>query len=484
MALGRAFLVAALAAACGCSYTFDDEAPEIPLIGNPPNMADFPRLNDAPVAQEFFMLDQGNRWWIALIEKNNTLRDVRLEDGAAESAVLTTGLVVGERYFYFIHLGMDPQNDPTMVTIREVGSTAMPSTLSFPPGDPVLVPGPADSEFLYWIPPAPAGQSLPPGADSNFRIFKRDGTLTREITPPDTGDPSIEPYNEIAWSGDGKWLYSQDYQNRIERHSTTSLTDVDYGIRDKDFFIDEYRQTIWAIGDMGIQKVPLDGSAVTTLEPTPCQPTIFYLITGTDNVDRFFYLTASGVFRAVPVDGSGPPVDQPETGLERIYTFSADGSPIYTKDPGDKYIYGAGDGWLHDWNFMERGFGVSPSRDGKVLRWLEHAAQTSGSGDLLSAPIPPEGQAASAQAPLRLARNVHQASELADGRVLAESNRAFIGTQNRVIAIDEKARVATWVATSTRGFEFVPGTEKEILADVVTQASGYDLARVPVPPKM
>jgi hypothetical protein len=473
--LWRALALAAIALA-GCSYTFDDEAPEIPLIGNPPNMADFPRLNDAPVSQEFFMLDQGNRWWIALLEKNNTLRSVRLDDGATQSEVLMSGLVVGERYFYFIQLGKDPMNDPTMVTIREVGSDAAPVSLPFPPGNPVLVPGPADSEFLYWIPTG--------GPDANFRIYKRDGTLTRTIVPPDTGDPNVEPYNEIAWSSDGKWLYTQDYKNDIARHSTTSEQDVDYGVRDKDWFIDEFRKTIWAIGAMGLQRVPLDGSAVTTLEPTPCQTTLFYLITGTDNVDRFYYLTVDGTFRAVPVDGSGPPVDQPEEGLQRIYTFTADGAPIYTKDPGDRYIYGAGDGWLHDWNFMERGYGVSPSRDGKVMRWLEHAAQTSGSGELLSAPIPPEGQAASAAPPLRLALNVHQASELDDGRVLAVSNRAFIGTQNRVIAIDEQARVATWVANETRSFEFVPGTEKEILCDVVTQASGYDLARVPVPPKM
>ena len=474
--MARALPIALALALSGCAYTFDDEAADIPLVGDPPNMAAFPRLNDAPVAQQFFMLDQGNNWWISLIEKNNTLRNLRLDDGATETSVLSSGLVVGTRYFYFIQLGMDPMSDPTMVTIREVGATGAGEALTFPPGNPVLIPGPGDSEFMYWIPNG--------GPDTNFRVFRRDGTLTRTLVPPDTGNPAVEPYNELFWSGDGKFFYTQDYQFRIARHSTSADEDLDYGVQDPNFFVDEFAGAIFTIGLHGIQRVPLDQSAPTTLESAPCKGEILYLITSVDDVQRLYYLTLDGVFRAVPIDGSGPPVDQPEEGLQRIYTFSADGAPLYTKDPSDRYIYGAGDGWLHDWNFMERGYGVSVSRDGKKVRWLEHAAQTSGSGDLLSAPIPPEGHADQAETPLRLARNVHQADELDDGRVIAESNRAFIGTQNRVIAIDEKARVATWVANATRSYQFVPGSSSELLCDVVTQASGYDLVRVPIPPKM
>ncbi|HEY7957327.1 MAG TPA: hypothetical protein VII38_18600, partial [Polyangia bacterium] len=155
--------------------------------------------------------------------------------------------------------------------------------------------------------------------------------------------------------------------------------------------------------------------------------------------------------------------------------FGPAGALAYSRDPQGRYAAGAGDGWLSDWRFMERGRGAGWSRDGKKLRWLEHAAQESGVGELLSATVP-NG------APLHLALNVRQYDELSDGRVLACDDRAFRGIQNRVVVIDEQARTARWVASQAAEYVHIPGSS-DLLIDVVSGPSTYDIVRVPVPPR-
>ena len=68
----------------------------------------------------------------------------------------------------------------------------------------------------------------------------------------------------------------------------------------------------------------------------------------------------------------------------------------------------------------------------------------------------------------------------ADGRVLAISNAAFKGTQNRLIVIDEVRRTARWVVDSARDFVRIPGTQ-ELLVKIIVGQLGYDIRRVPIP---
>src|SRR5581483_3203224 len=100
---------------------------------------------------------------------------------------------------------------------------------------------------------------------------------------------------------------------------------------------------------------------------------------------------------------------------------------------------------------MERGIYPQFSRDGARIRWIEHAANPFAVGDLYSASVP-GGQ------PGRPPRNVRIFSEYKDGRVLAVANYAYPGTQNRVIVIDEDARVAQWVADSAFSYRQVRGS--------------------------
>ena len=79
--------------------------------------------------------------------------------------------------------------------------------------------------------------------------------------------------------------------------------------------------------------------------------------------------------------------------------------------------------------------------------------------------------------------NTRQWQELADGRILADADHAFRGAQNRVVVVDEKARTAQWVASAAAQYSRIPGTN-DLLIDVVTGPTGYDIVRVPIPPPL
>jgi hypothetical protein len=188
------------------------------------------------------------------------------------------------------------------------------------------------------------------------------------------------------------------------------------------------------------------------------------------------YYSIGSELRATARDGSGTPRRVLESGL-RVLAFGPNDEILYSRDPDDRYVLHVGDGWLGDWRFMERGRDAYLFESGRV-RWLEHAARANGSGDLVSSVV----SGTVGGAPLHLARNTRQYQELEDGRVLCDANHAFRGTQNRAVVVDEQARVAHWVAAAASDFVRIPGTQ-DILVDVVTGPSTYDIVRVPIPPK-
>jgi hypothetical protein len=169
-----------------------------------------------------------------------------------------------------------------------------------------------------------------------------------------------------------------------------------------------------------------------------------------------------------------PPALVKDLGHTRTLFITGQDMVAYSTDPADRYVYGAGDGWFGSWRFMERGLQAQLSRDGTRMYWLEHAAQTGGVGDLYVAPV--DGATTS------LARNTADYTELSDGRLLAASNAAFRGTQNRIVVIDQAAREVRWVADSASRYQFIPDSD-DLLVDIVTGASTADLYRVPLPKK-
>jgi hypothetical protein len=306
---------------------------------------------------------------------------------------------------------------------------------------------------------------------TDFLQQRRDRSFSRMVPLPE-GLPATDPFSkgELFFSRDGKWLYVQDGNNVVSRHSTIDLTDVTIGPLPKLLALDEARQLLVACGMNGLSLVPVDGSeGMQVIDDEPCNEGGLLWLYGSTTV----YQGLDGTVKRVPSDGSGPPVVV-LPGDKRFLGFGPSDVVLFSTDPIDRYVAGAGDAWLNDWRFMQRGRNIQFSHDATKVRWLEFAAQPSAVGDLLSAPI--------GGPPVRLGRNVRRYDEVGDGRVLASANRAFRGTQNRVVVVDEQAGAAYWVADAAADYVRIPGST-DVLVDVISGPSGFDIVRVPVPPK-
>jgi hypothetical protein len=457
----------------GCSYTFDNEAPDITLLGGPPNTDGLPHLNKSSAGSEFLVLgydDHGvqDAWWVAFTETLDTptgpqagLRAVRLTPPETEDPILADKVDAGFTRFFLRNLDpTDPKGPPIKLTIRSAGQTTPPVKYDLPGGPGILAVGYSEEAFVYWV--TKAGQTL-------FYLYRSDGSGKRDLQIPPNVDPT-DPRLSFDWSPGSELLVVRDPAGDVQVHSSTEEKDVDLGIRPKLSTVFG-QKLLLTCGDDGVRAVNLDGTGEQVLDPMPCDQHGVLQVIYLEKKQWIYYTSAKELWR-VPRDGSGPPEVVLADGL-RPLQFLQDGRIVFSKTPADTYVNGAGDGWLDGWRFMERGIDSSISRDGNRMRWLEHAATPNGAGELLSAPI--------GGAPLHLSLNTRQWEELDDGRILCDADHAFRGTQNRVVVIDEKSRTARWVASAAAQYQHIPDST-DLLIDVVTGPTSYDVVRVPVPP--
>jgi hypothetical protein len=173
------------------------------------------------------------------------------------------------------------------------------------------------------------------------------------------------------------------------------------------------------------------------------------------------------VLRSVPLDGSARPVDLAHADA----ALAIDAERVaWTTTPGN---YPVTDGWVDDKRFMERGRFATFSADGRHLYFLEHAATSSGAGELRSYEI------ATGITHL-LALNARSFAELPDGRLLAVTNAWRDDQWNRVVVIDEARRTIDWVAEGADGFTLIPGSQ-DVLVNLVASTDGITMARMPIP---
>jgi hypothetical protein len=263
-------------------------------------------------------------------------------------------------------------------------------------------------------------------------------------------------------------------------HAVREERDLDLGLVPQQFIYYETAavKALITCGTDGVRFVPIEPSddhPVLTLDDAACSADYFALqrVPIDDRHSRIeVFYSMGGELRRVPVDGSEAPQQALSHPVERVLGVYDPDHIVYSQDPGDRFIYGVGDGWLGEWRFMNRGRGVDVDVEKQRVHFLENAAQGGGIGDLSAAPF---GGNASV-----LARNVYQYDQIGDGRLLAAANHAFRGTQNRVIVIDEQKGEARWVADQAAQYSFIPGST-DLLVDIVTGASSYDLVRVPLP---
>ena len=144
---------------------------------------------------------------------------------------------------------------------------------------------------------------------------------------------------------------------------------------------------------------------------------------------------------------------------------------FYRTTPDGIYGLGVSDGWMNGRRFMERGRDVRFSPDCDHLYFKEHAANVRKLGTLYALPVPVDStRDLPLPTPLRLAYNVGLIALMPDGRLLASTDLAVLGSQNRIVAIDIKTRQAqslTWgVNAVTRALfvgSYIPGRGEIVL---------------------
>lgn len=464
-----------------CSFTFNAESPEVPLIGDPPPAGRFPRLNRAPAGNLFLLPGADGAPWAVIDETpvragvpqiggprpqaTAAWRLVRLAPPAAEETLQATRIGLLARSVLLQDPAMDMKG-PTRIAIHRPGDTGKDQVLSVPAGRLMFLADAQDLVLAVWVLDK---------TTTTYQVFRRDGTYLRTLAVPPGLDPE-RPFDRgrLVFDSTADYLFAQDAGGLVVAHGTIKERDVDLGAQPRGFLPDPAQPALLACDDGGLRRVAADGSGAKELDPAPCEPGLLRLLgdsllTGGAPSPR----AAVREVRQVPLAG-GPARVLLRAALEQVLALDGpDRQVVYSRDPASRYDVGVGDGWLGDWRFMERGRSVTFSADGTRLRWLEDAATSEKVGELLSAQLP-------GGAPLHLAFNVGRYSEVAPGKVLAIANAAYKGTQNRLILIDEAARRARWVVDSARDYTPIPGSN-DLLVRTVT-GPGFDVVRVPLTP--
>jgi len=463
-----------------CSWTFDDSAPEVPLLGAPIPPEQFVKLNVEPARDDLILTDHDGNPWVAITaaapltliplpQQRDTVHLIRLDadaptDGRERLDLAADHTLLSYRAVYLIEppagaAKSDP-TQPTAVTVFFPGVPPTAQTFMFPSGTETLsIDYNTDASFVYWVPKA---------KDPRLFITRTDGSFQRVLPPPKGYDvPESLGRIRLFYDSSGERLFVQDGDGRLVVHSTREDRSLDLGVQPVALAFSSPQSFLLGCAEAGVKRVALDGSGEAVLDSAPCDPDILR------NSGARIYYKSGGDLRSVPVDGSAPPQVALGGPVGQLFAVSPKWGLVYSLDAPITYGNGIGDGWLGGWQFMQRGRRPGFSGDGTRLRWLENAARTDNSGDLSSATIADHQVT-------HLARNVRTTSELADGRVLAISNAAFKGTQNRLIVIDEASRTARWVVDSARDFLRIPGTQ-DLLVKIIVGQLGFDIRRVPIP---
>src|SRR5262249_9116311 len=129
----------------GCNVVWDDEAPDIALVGTPPPTDSLPRLNRAPAGQA--QLLYGYRadgtfgaLWVAFTEpldtpagRRNGLRAIRLEEPSTEEILPGDEATIGFYEYYLLERDRSDPMGQMKLTVRSPGQTTAPEMYVLPP---------------------------------------------------------------------------------------------------------------------------------------------------------------------------------------------------------------------------------------------------------------------------------------------------------------------------------------------------------------
>ncbi len=469
----------------GCSWIFDDTSPELPLVGDPPVMERYLKLNQKPARDAFLVYDGLDKPWavipelpvlpagipdgVTLPNLPELIRLVRLdpqEDPTLSVTYPSQYLLLTQRSLYIMVTPqlLDPQSKDKSVFLTRVRPGQAPELFGpFPEGTPVLLVS-SNEQTGVMISQSSKSKAL--------RVFRMDGSMeTRDIPIPDGVDPA-KPFDKGRYQldGSGERLFVQDGKDVLTVYETRAKGgQLSLGKQPRTWGLDSRQSAFLLCGDAGLTRLPVDGSPAMTLDTLPCSLDVFRL---TASAGRRVVLYKSGDgLRQVAEDGSSA-AEWKMDAIGQLLAIGPAGELLYSTDPSSTYGAGIGSGFLGAQQVMERGRRPAWSADRSRLRYLEWAARSDSAGDFHSRLLVSDEV-------LRIARNVRSFAELADGRVVAVSNSVPRGTHNRIIVVDENLRSARWVADSSRDFLFIPGSS-DLLAKVVIGQTGWDIRRVPI----
>jgi hypothetical protein len=467
----------------GCVFEWNSEQPSIPLEGTAPSLQSFEKLNAMPALKATLMTGPDGASWTAFCE----FRAAGPSDGGVSFGGRSC------RRMHLVRLASDAAGDEILeadsfsahgheLYITTDDATAMTRTIALhQPGTPsssdvaFVMPLPTGGRALLYVNDDKAASQdvfvyfVEAKTTTRYDVFRRDGRHHLSLPLPAGVDPTAldeQTAFDFLLSIDGSVLVVHTPDGQLASYSTLDGSVVALGVRPDFFLIDEAHRAALTVGDDGFRSVPLDGSAERVLATTTFDPATLLV----DGGDAFYQ--ADGVIYEVPLDGSAPPA-LVQSNAARPLAIGPAGQLVYSRDPPDRYVAGAGDGWLADSSFMQRGRVLRWSVDGSRIRFLEHAATLGTYGDLTSVSVP-------GGKPVTLGINVHAFDELADGRVIAVEDAVYTGVWNRLVLIDEAAQVKSWLVPSVADFMLTPD-RRQIVVDVVSGASGYDILRVPAP---
>lgn len=469
------FATAVLGSAC--SYTFDDSISPLPLDGAPIPPTVYPKLNPdgVPISDVSILRGADNAYWAVMMEAPmlpdvamlptgarlpDRARLLRLDGSVVVEMLEANQILVDAERLYL--LDSPDKNAPTRLSLRRPGDGGAGLTLDMPAGGSIILSAPRGEAFIYLL------------SSTNMRaylIVRSDGSFQRQLPLPEgvLVDRLFDHF-KMNFDPKGEMLITRDLDGSLVAHATREERDLNLGQAEPGALYSITAGALIVCGQKGLRRVPLDGSKEIPLDGAACQPEVFGLV-GSD----VLYKRAGALFIVPALGGPprevvAPPADQE---IGQVLAVGPKKEIVYSLDPTSSFGSGIGDGWLAGQKYINRGRLVSFSQYTSRLRWLENAARSDGTGDLMSARIA-DGE------PLLLARNVRQYSEVAPGKVLCISNAGARGTYNRLILIDEGAKVAHWVVEGARQYRRIPNTQ-DALVQIVTGQTGYDIRRVPLP---
>lgn len=470
------FALAALLA--GCQFQWDDLGGDLPLVGAPLPLASLEKLNNAPTPGVRFAYDRQDRPYLTMWEPfaaddgttSLGLHIKRLQGPKLDYTLLASEVYISTYSFYVLskeETGPNPDDFATRLNTIDVGELGKGRNFLVPNGPALLFPSDDDRAIFYIVQDADV---------TEYDLIKLDGSFRRKIPLPPMVSP-IDPLSTMTFfftgEGDEQYLVLRDPSDEVTLYSTHEVREIALGKLPGTIWVLQSIGRAFACGALGLISVKLDGTDPQVLDARTCATSFTQL----GLTDSFVYYGVDDRLQRIPVTGGMPESisDDPR----RLLAIARDGDGvehiITSGDPSSRYSNGAGSGFVDGWQFMERGRGSRYSFDLSRVFWIEHAALPSGVGDLLTA-TNPRG------APLRLARNVRRFNELsADGRILANSNYAFRGTQNRLVVIDLDKREQRWVADAVSDYHIVPGTDDEVILEIVSGPDNVDIYRAKIP---